>query len=122
MLAKKKPVIEKAILKFGKEFEFKRKKKNEFGEVVREIVIAYVRAFYYKGSNGLSIGLELQGEIKTNKSEKLMMSINREAAKLKAGDTFMLNGIKYELSDISNSFDLYYDITLKKVSESEHKN
>lgn len=116
MLAKKRPVIEKAIKKFGKEVEVKRAKENEFKEVEREVVVTHIKAFYYKGSSMLSIELNTQGEIKSNREERLMVAASDAATKLKEGDVIKMNGNKYEFADITVAFDLYYDIILRRAS------
>lgn len=116
-LANKKPVIEKAIKKFGKLITIKRPTLNEFKEPIGDVEVCKVHGFYYRGNNILRVQANVVGEINTSKEEKLMVIMDDNTELLKKGDTFTLNNVKYKLLDLGNSFDLYYDITLERLSQ-----
>lgn len=111
----KKSQIEKAINKFGKEIEIMRTGENDFGEPGDEIIVTTLKAYYYKGNQSININLQVVGEIKSSNQEKLMVIINENSELIEESDYFTLDGIKYAIADIHNSFDVYYDITLKRV-------
>lgn len=115
-LVKKKPVIEKAIKKFGKLLNIKRSGLNKFDEPISEADVVTIEGFYYRGNNQLSVKYGISGEVKSDKSEKLMVIIDDKSELIKEGDYFYMDNNKYEIIDMGNSFDLYYDITLKKVT------
>lgn len=115
-LQSKVSVIEKAIKKFGKLIIIKRQSFNEFKEPVESIDVCKLHGFYYRGNNILKVNTNTAGQVNSSKEEKLMVIIDGNTEQIRKGDVFSLGGIKYKIIDLGNSFDLYYDITLERVT------
>lgn len=107
--------VKKAIDKFGKEVEIRRNGVNEFNEPNDEpSIVTTIKGYYYKGQS-ISINTSEAGEVAFNKEEKLMIVLDIKGQKVQTGDYFLLNDIKYEIADLGNNFDIYLDMTLKRV-------
>lgn len=115
MLKKKKGTVDKAIKKFGQNIDILRVSTNDFGESIDETVIATVKGFYYKASNHLNISIQEKGDVKRNRHERLMISIDSESEKIQEQDTFYLNKIKYQIADLTETYELYIDATLRRI-------
>lgn len=114
-LRSKKPVIEKAIKKFGKTLSITRDGVNEFKEPNKSIEVCRPLGFYYRGRSMLKTFTNVAGTNSIAQEEKLMIVIDDESKKIKKGDKVKINDTSYKLADLGNSFDLYFDITLERV-------
>lgn len=81
-----------------------------------ETEVTKVYAFYYRGNNILSVRSNVVGEFNSSKEEKLMIVDDKNSRLLNKNDNFELNDTKYRIIDLGNSFDLYFEVTVERVT------
>lgn len=111
--------IKRSIETFSNKVKVYRNTKNEFNEPLplEEIFIAEILGQYYKGQM-LRIGTSTstKGAIKTEYAERFLTIIDLNSLKIKEGDFFMLNGIKYKIFDLGNVENIYFDFSIVRTS------
>ena len=114
-LTRQKSRINKEIKKCGTSIAIKRAVLNEFNEPFGEEVVTEVLGLYFKEKKTIRLSVEEKGAVKVEHEEKLMVSKSQESLLIQEHDYFELNGIKYEIIDLGDTFGIYYDMTLKRV-------
>lgn len=112
---KRKRQVKQAINRFGKDIQIYRKNLNEFKEPEGEVVVATVKGYFHKDNQGVKLDISDGSKIIINRVEKLMVIFDEEGMKLKTGDIFTSDNVKYEIVDLGNNFGIYMDMTLRRV-------
>lgn len=111
--------LRREIKKVGKEYEFKRAKKNEYKEPTEEKeVVAKISGLYHEQNSNISI---TTGETTQTRNKKIPMilCLYEEAKPLKAGDTVEINSKKFNVTGVVNiqEWNIISDISLEVVDE-----
>ena len=80
-----------------------------------EFVVQITGQYYNKGSSFVVLSTDTSGSTKSRQQEKFMVVIDEESMKVKEGDYFTLKGIKYKITDLGNTMDVYFDFSLERV-------
>jgi hypothetical protein len=117
MIANKiKPKIQKVIDKFPTYVDIYRDVKNEFGEPGGKDLICSVKGFYHEGNAQISAITTDKGQIKRNKQIFLMVVYDDTTSKIKEGDYFFLEDVKYIIKDLGNQnrLNIYLDMLAER--------
>lgn len=111
--------LRREIKKVGKEYEFKRAKKNEYKEPTEEKeVVAKISGLYHEQNSNISI---TTGETTQTRNKKIPMilCLYEEAKPLKVGDTVEINSKKFNVTGVVNiqEWNIISDISLEVVDE-----
>lgn len=111
--------LRREIKKVGKEYEFKRAKKNEYKEPTEEKeVVAKISGLYHEQNSKISI---TTGETTQTRNKKIPMilCLYEEAKLLKAGDVVEINSKKFNVTGVVNiqEWNIISDISLEVVDE-----
>lgn len=109
--------VNRLILVNGKEFTFKRQKKNEFGEPIKDDFDEItVNAFFHESSGFVSrVGSD--GSTTRSKPMPSLLCTFEEGSKLKKNDTMQYKGKEYivvEAKDV-NELGICFDVSLEEV-------
>ncbi len=70
----------------------------------------------YKGKNAfVDTQVSNAGRTLRGQGEKLMVVIDEESRKIQPGDWFALDGVDYEIVDLGNSLEVYFDFSLERL-------
>lgn len=111
--------LRREIKKVGKEYEFKRAKKNEYKEPTEEKeVVAKISGLYHEQNSKISI---TTGETTQTRNKKIPMilCLYEEAKPLKVGDVVEINSKKFNVTGVVNiqEWNIISDISLEVVDE-----
>lgn len=111
--------LRREIKKVGKEYEFKRAKKNEYKEPTEEKeVVAKISGLYHEQNSKISI---TTGETTQTRNKKIPMilCLYEEAKLLKVGDVVEINSKKFNVTGVVNiqEWNIISDISLEVVDE-----
>lgn len=111
--------LRREIKKVGKEYEFKRAKKNEYKEPTEEKeVVAKISGLYHEQNSKISI---TTGETTQTRNKKIPMilCLYEEAKLLKVGDVVEINSNKFNVTGVVNiqEWNIISDISLEVVDE-----
>lgn len=111
--------LRREIKKVGKEYEFKRAKKNEYKEPTEEKeVVAKISGLYHEQNSKISI---TTGETTQTRNKKIPMilCLYEEAKPLKVGDAVEINSKKFNVTGVVNiqEWNIISDISLEVVDE-----
>ena len=118
------PKIFKAIKKFGVDVEVFRSTFNEFNEPVDKVKVIEFRGLFSESQHSISSRNIDSGQVKKDKTYKLIALINRDTTQLKENDTFLIKGVEFNLVNINNAnmLDTYFDLTLEKINVFQMEN
>ena len=110
------PKIAKTIKKFGVSVEVFRNKLNEFNEPVGKIKVVEFKGLFSESQHGIHSRNIDSGQVKKDKTYKLIALIDNNTRSLKENDIFLIKGIGFNLININNAnmLDTYFDLTLEK--------
>lgn len=111
--------LRREIKKVGKEYEFKRAKKNEYKEPTEEKeVVAKISGLYHEQNSKISI---TTGETTQTRNKKvpMILCLYEEAKPLKVGDVVEINSKKFNVTGVVNiqEWNIISDISLEVVDE-----
>ncbi|MCD3254382.1 hypothetical protein [Clostridium botulinum] len=92
----------------------KRKCINEYHEVTTPMQIEIFEGYYSKGKNLISINYTENASTNKNYNEIFSIIINENSKKIKRLDFFILNNVQYNIVDIENVSNIYFDLTLER--------
>lgn len=107
--------VAKAISQDPSVVDVKRQGVNAFNEPQGEFDVTKITGFFYNGSQSLNINVTTGASTITGRNEKFIVVYDTEGQKIKENDYFILNGIKYKITDLGNLFDICLDMTLERV-------
>ena len=110
------PKIAKTIKKFGVDVEVFRNTLNEFNEPIDKVKVIEFRGLFSESQHSIGSRNIDAGQVKKDKTYKLIALINNDTKQLKENDTFLIKGIEFNLVNINNAnmLDTYFDLTLEK--------
>ena len=110
------PKIAKTIKKFGVSVEVFRNELNEFNEPIDKIKVVEFKGLFSESQHGINSRNIDSGQVKKDKSYKLIALIDNNTRLLKENDIFLIKGVKFNLVNINNAnmLDTYFDLTLEK--------
>ena len=110
------PKIAKAIKKFGVNVEVFRNNLNEFNEPVGEAKVLEFKGLFSESQQSISSRIVDSGQVKQDKSYKIITLIDKNTSLLKEGDILTINNSNFILVNINNANMLgaYYDLALEK--------
>ena len=111
------PKIAKTIKKFGVDVEVFRSELNEFNEPVGEIKVIDFKGLFSESQHSINSRNIDSGQVKKDKTYKLIALIDANTKALKENDIFLIKGVKFKLVNINNAnmLDTYFDLTLEKI-------
>ena len=111
--------INRELKRSGIEYEFKRRKKNDFGEPVGEPeIVGSLRGIYHEQNSSVSV---VTGETTQTRTKKIptILCLYEDAASLvlQVGDTVSFNGKSYKVTGVTNiqEWNIIADISLEVV-------
>ena len=110
------PKIAKTIKKFGVDVEVFRSTLNEFNEPVDKVKVIEFRGLFSESQLSINSRNTDSGQVKKDKSYKLIALIDDNTRLLKENDIFLIKGVEFNLININNAnmLDTYFDLTLEK--------
>ena len=111
------PKIAKTIKKFGVGVEVFRNELNEFNEPIGKIKVVEFKGLFSESQHGINSRNTDSGQVKKDKSYKLIALIDDNTRLLRENDIFLIKGVEFNLININNAnmLDTYYDLTLEKI-------
>lgn len=112
--------VNRLILVNGEEFEFERRKVNDFGEPIKDEPgeLIKVKGLYHEVNSFVSkVGSE--ASTTRSKPQPMILCMNEEGAKVKRDDLLTYKGTKYKVVEIANpvKLDICLDISLEVVQD-----
>ena len=111
--------INRELKRSGIEYEFKRCKKNDFGEPVGEPeIVGSLRGIYHEQNSSVSV---VTGETTQTRTKKIptILCLYEDAASLvlQVGDMVLFNGKSYKVTGVTNiqEWNIIADISLEVV-------
>ena len=110
------PKIFKAIKKFGVNVEVFRSSFNEYNEPIDIAKEFEFKGLFSESQHGINSRNTDSGQVKKDKTYKLIALIDNNTKKLKENDILLLKGTEFTLVNINNAnmLDVYFDLTLEK--------
>lgn len=106
--------IQNELKRTGVEYQFKRKKENEYHQVVGEEDIAIVKGIYHETNGYISLS-KADASIVQSKKVPMILTLKENAQSIKQGDYTVISGITYHVTgvvDIQN-YGIAVDISLE---------
>ena len=118
------PKIAKTIKKFGVDVEVFRSTLNEFNEPVDKVKVIEFRGLFSESQLSINSRNTDSGQVKKDKSYKLIALIDDNTRLLKENDIFLIKGVEFNLININNAnmLDTYFDLTLEKKNVFQMEN
>ena len=110
------PKIAKTIKKFGVDVEVFRNTLNEFNEPTDKIKVIEFRGLFSESQHSISSRNIDAGQVKKDKTYKLIALINKDTTQLKESDILLIKEVEFKLINVNNAnmLDTYFDLTLEK--------
>ena len=110
------PKIAKTIKKFGVNVEVFRKNLNEFNEPIGKVKALEFKGLFSESQHSINSRNVDSGQVKKEKTYKLITLIDGNTNGLREGDILLINGVEFNLFNINNAnmLDTYFDLTLEK--------
>ena len=110
------PKIAKTIKKFGVDVEVFRNTLNEFNEPVDNINVIEFKGLFSESQHSINSRNIDSGQVKKDKTYKLIALIDNHTRLLKENDIFLIKGVEFNLVNVNNAnmLDTYFDLTLEK--------
>ena len=108
--------IAKVIEKDGVDVEVFRNTLNEFNEPVDKVKVIEFRGLFSESQHSINSRNIDSGQVKKDKTYKLIALIDNNTKSLKENDIFLITGVEFNLININNAnmLDTYFDLTLEK--------
>ena len=110
------PKIAKTIKKFGVDVEVFRNNFNEFNEPIGKVKAVEFKGLFSESQHSINSRNIDSGQVKKDKTYKLIALIDNNTKRLKENDIFLIKGVEFDLININNAnmLDTYFDLTLEK--------
>ena len=110
------PKIAKTIKKFGVDVEVFRNDLNEFNEPVSIVKVLEFKGLFSESQHSINSRNIDSGQVKKDKTYKLITLINDDTKQLKENDVLLIKGTEFNLVNINNAnmLDTYFDLILEK--------
>jgi hypothetical protein len=93
-----------------------RKGSNAFKEKKEDLYVVSLKGYYHKGnSNSLNFNIVDGGKLSNPGEEKLLLVYNDDSLKVLKNDYFILDDVKYEITDKGNVENIIFDMSLRRV-------
>ena len=125
MIAKKvTPKIAKTIKKFGVDVEVFRNNLNEFNEPIGKVKILEFKGLFSESQHSINSRNADSGQVKKDKTYKLIALIDNDTKRLKEGDILLIKGVEFNLVSVNNAnmLDTYFDLVLEKINVFQMEN
>ena len=96
------PKIAKTIKKFGVDVEVFRNTLNEFNEPVDKVKVIEFKGLFSESQHSINSRNIDSGQVKKDKTYKLIALIDANTKALKENDIFLIKGVKFKLVNINN--------------------
>ena len=108
--------IAKVIEKDGVDVEVFRNNLNEFNEPIGKVKVVEFKGLFSESQHSINSRNTDSGQVKKDKTYKLIALIDNNTKKLKEDDILLLSGVEFNLVNINNAnmLDVYFDLTLEK--------
>ena len=118
------PKIAKTIKKFGVDVEVFRNTLNEFNEPVDKVKVIGFRGLFSESQHSINSRNIDSGQVKKDKTYKLIALIDKDTKRLKEGDVLLIKGVEFNLVSVNNAnmLDTYFDLVLEKINVFQMEN
>lgn len=109
--------IKREIKRSGSEYEFKRKEKNEFGELTdNEVIVGKLKGLYHEQSQTISVMTGDSTQYRTKKVP-MILCLYDEAAFLNIGDLLTISKKTFKVTGLANisEWNIVADISMEEI-------
>jgi hypothetical protein len=111
--------IRKAISKMPTNGVVYREEENEFHEKRDKTKVCDVVGLKHSKRLAIAVSIEDAGQMNLPKQDYFMTEYSEQSQKIKEGDQIEIKGVSYEVQDLGNTLDLYFDMAIKRRGSNE---